>query len=84
MAATSTAVTAPAEIAVESPPVEAPAVSASGNYAGSSPPPAKKQETPKRRGPMMNLFKRDTGPQRATSVDDAIAGDVSFVVAFSW
>lgn len=52
---------------VESPPAPAPV---------KEPAATKQQEKPKRKGPVMNIFKRDSGPQRATSVEEAIGGEV--------
>lgn len=62
-------VTVATESAVELPPVET---------AVEKPEEFKKQDKPKRKGPMMNLFKRDSGPQRSTTMDEAMCGEVSF------
>ncbi|CAM9662372.1 unnamed protein product [Ascophyllum nodosum] len=40
------------------------------------------QEKPKRRGPMMNLFKRDVGPQRATTLVEALSAESPDVAEF--
>eukprot|EP00904_Undaria_pinnatifida_P007976 jgi/Undpi1/4308/HiC_scaffold_17.g07674.m1 len=63
------------ESAVETPPVATPA----------EPEPeveATKQDKPKRKGPMMNLFKRDSGPQRSTTMEQAMCGETADVATF--
>ncbi|CAM9935386.1 unnamed protein product, partial [Laminaria digitata] len=57
----------PVEAAVEVPPVE---------------PEANKQDKPKRKGPMMNLFKRDSGPQRSMTMEAALCGETADVATF--